>query len=99
MGGINEPGFIESGLSIHFLRFSGVFLTAPDAKVSRLARWERSGPNLPVAADPETVWQLMQALCMNTVCPSVAAGLPGNSCCAGFCCCLTQASKSSGDWA
>ena len=44
-------------------RFAGVFGTAPEAMVSRLARCVRSGPNLPVATVPATVWQLMQALC------------------------------------
>ena len=73
-----QPGFIELGSSIHFLRFSGVFWIGPEAIVSRLARCVRSGPNRPVAAVPATVWQLMQALCMKTVWPSAAAGLPGN---------------------
>jgi hypothetical protein len=61
--GISDPGFIESGSSIHWRRFCGVFLIVPEAMVSRLARCVRSGPNLPLAEVPVTVWQLTQAVC------------------------------------
>ncbi len=56
-------------------RFAGVLGTAPEAIVSRLATCVRSGPNLPVAIVPATVWQLMQAVCWKTVRPSATPGV------------------------
>ena len=51
-----------------------MFGTAPDAMVARLATCERSGPKVPLAEVPETVWQLTQALDSKTARPLAAAG-------------------------
>ena len=93
MAGINDPGLIASGFSIHRRRFSVVFAAAPDAIVSRLIRCVRSGPKRPLAAVPPIAWQLMQAVVSKTRRPA-AACLVLNV--AGCCWARTQASKSSG---
>src|SRR5271169_6006881 len=59
---MSDPGLMASGSLIHRCRFSGVLVAAPDARVSRLIRCVRSGPNLPLAFVPATVWQLTHAV-------------------------------------
>src|ERR1019366_7793927 len=63
IGGISAPGLKLAGSSTKARRLAGVLGTDPEAMVSRLARWVKSGPKRPVATVPATVWQLMQALC------------------------------------
>ena len=50
--GFEVRGIVDKGAQV--FRRNG---TEPDAIVARLARCERSGPNRPVAAVPEIVWQ------------------------------------------
>ena len=79
IAGILHPGFKAAGFRIHCRRFAGVFGTAPEAIVSRLIRWVRSGPKRPSATVPATVWQLMQAVVSKIFCPADTA----SSACAG----------------
>ena len=90
MAGIFEPGLMVSGFSIQRRSSSLVLGAAPEAMVSRLMRWVRSGPKLPSAAVPWTVWQLMHAVRSKTARPRATA----SDTCAGCCWARTQRSKS-----
>ena len=70
IAGILHPGLIAAGFNIHRRRFSGVFGAAPEAIVSRLIMWVRSGPKRPSATVPATVWQLIQAVVSKILWPS-----------------------------
>ena len=64
-----------------------MFGAAPDASVSRLMRWVRSGPKMPVPTVPPTAWQLMQDVVSKTRRPSATLA----TCADGWRCSLDPA--------
>src|SRR5438128_12019764 len=50
------PGLIDGALRTHFVRFSWLTGDSTPAMFGLLAMWVRSGPTLPAAVVPFTVW-------------------------------------------
>ena len=75
IAGISAPGLSVAGSSTQARRFSGVLRATPAPIVRRLIRCVRSGPNMPLAGVPRTVWQLMHASEANSSRPGAHRGI------------------------
>ena len=81
--GINAPGLNFCASRIHADRFDGVFVSVRAPIVSRSPKSVRSGPVVPAAGVPRTVWQPEHESRWNAASPSAApspSGGEGVSC-------------------
>src|SRR4051812_50146480 len=60
---------MRCGSRIQPARFPRLLGSAPAAMVCRLARWVRSGPTVPLAGVPRTLWHKPHDPVERTVCP------------------------------
>jgi hypothetical protein len=88
------PGLMVWGSAIQAASDPRVVGSMPAAIVCRSPTWVRSGPSVPAALVPRTVWQAEQALLSSTVRPASCSGVPGRV--ASASCASRQRSKSSG---
>ena len=70
--GMLLPGLIVCGSAIQAASDPRVVGSSPAAMVRRLATWVRSGPSVPAAGVPRTVWQAAQALAVKNCAPGLA---------------------------
>src|SRR6266513_5672174 len=68
------PGLIDGALRTHFVRFSWFTGDSTPAMLGLLAIWVRSGPTLPAAVVPFTVWQPAHAPVRNAFRPTAVLG-------------------------
>src|SRR2546422_3704758 len=68
------PGLIDGALRTHFVRFSWLTGESTPAIFGLLAMCVSSGPTLPAAGVPFTVWQPTQALARNVSRPALVRG-------------------------
>src|SRR5205085_2860415 len=77
VGGMLAPGLACWALWMKSDSVSGLVGRSPEPIVWREATWVRSGPFVPTALVPRTVWHPAQEDRRNTSRPAVAAGLAG----------------------
>jgi hypothetical protein len=67
------PAFSDWGSTIQAASFAGSFATVPAASSERLATCVRSGPSVPMASVPRTVWHCAQLDERNNCRPRIAS--------------------------